>query len=36
MQMMQEGIGAKGMEEKKNTRDLIEILAESLEPEPEG
>jgi Fe-S oxidoreductase/nitrate reductase gamma subunit len=36
MQMMQEGIGAKGMEEKKNTRDLIEMLAESLEPEPEG
>jgi Fe-S oxidoreductase len=36
LQMMQEGISAKGMEENKNAKDLIEMLAESLEPEQEA
>jgi Fe-S oxidoreductase/nitrate reductase gamma subunit len=35
LQMMEEGIGAKGADAKK-ARDLVELLAESLEPTGEG
>lgn len=33
LQMMQEGIGAKGKDGEKEARDIVEILAESLVPE---
>lgn len=31
MQMMEEGIGAKGVGDEKSAKDLVELLADSLE-----
>ena len=31
LQMMEEGIGAKGQEDSKSAKDLLELLAESLD-----
>jgi hypothetical protein len=30
--MMEEGIGAKGVEDDRSAKDVLELLAESLEP----
>ena len=36
LQMMEEGIGAKGVTDNKSAKDVLEVLAESLAQESEG